>query len=255
MFLKNHIGQKKKLALERQKPKMTRGFFYKIVSGVSIPYVLLFSAISVALATDSYPTNLYWGDTHVHTYLSSDAYSTGTRITLDQAYRFAKGERVRASGGQYASLRRPLDFLMIADHAEDMGAFAALSGGEKVIRDKNKLAELVKNLVSLPTAKDIVNSKTEDEFVTLQNKLVYAKGLKQTKFNLDQSFRRKVWDHVVDEAERHYEPGKFTTFVGYEFSATNNGMTHRNILFLGSPDQTKSILPFSAYHSLSLIHI
>ena len=249
MFVKNHVGQKKKLASERQKLKTTRGFFYKIVSGVSISYVLLLSAISVALATDSYPNNLYWGDTHVHTYLSSDAYSTGTRITLDQAYRFAKGERVRASGGQYASLRRPLDFLMIADHAEDMGAFAALSEGEKVIRDKNKLAELVKNLVSLPTAKDIVNSKTEHEFVTLQNKLVYAKGLKQTKFNLDQSFRRKVWGHVVDEAERHYEPGKFTTFVGYEFSATNNGMTHRNILFLGSPDQTKSILPFSAYHS------
>ena len=113
--------------------------------------------------TDSYPNNLYWGDTHVHTYLSSDAYSTGTRITLDQAYRFAKGERVRASGGQYASLRRPLDFLMIADHAEDMGAFAALSKGEKVIKDKNKLAELIQKLVSLPTAKDIVNSKKEDE--------------------------------------------------------------------------------------------
>jgi hypothetical protein len=138
---------------------------------------------------------------------------------------------------------------MIADHAEDMGAFAALSKGEKVIKDKNKLAELIKNLVSLPTAKDIVNSKTEDEFIALQNKLIYAKGLKQTKFNLDQNFRRKVWDQVVDEAERHYEPGKFTTFVGYEFSAHNNGMTHRNILFLGSPDDTKSILPFSSYHS------
>ena len=136
MFLKNHVEQKKKLASERQKPKTAQVFFYKIVSGVSISCVLLFSAISVALATDSYPNNLYWGDTHVHTYLSSDAYSTGTRITLDQAYRFAKGERVIASGGRYASLRRPLDFLMIADHAEDMGAFAALSEGEKVIKDK-----------------------------------------------------------------------------------------------------------------------
>ena len=177
MLLRNHIGQKKNLVSDNQKPKTARDFFHKTASDISISFLLFFSTIPISLATDSYPNNLYWGDTHVHTYLSSDAFSTGTRITLDQAYRFAKGERVRASGGQYASLRRPLDFLMIADHAEDMGAFAALSKGEKVIKDKNKLAELIQNLVSLPTAKDIVNSKTEDELLSYKISLFLRKDL------------------------------------------------------------------------------
>ena len=93
---------------------------------VSVFYICATCSI-LSQELDSYPVNLFWGDTHVHTYLSSDAFATGTTITSDQAYRFAKGERIKANGGQYASIRTPLDFIMIADHAEDLGAFAALS--------------------------------------------------------------------------------------------------------------------------------
>ena len=66
-----------------------------------------------------YPDNVYWGDTHVHTYLSGDAFGMGTRLSPDEAYRFAKGETIRATGGGDARLRRPLDFLMLSDHAEN----------------------------------------------------------------------------------------------------------------------------------------
>jgi hypothetical protein len=66
----------------------------------------------------SYPDNVYWGDTHLHTWLSGDAYSLGTRVTPDEAYRFAKGEAIQSTSGEAVRLRRPLDFLMVADHAE-----------------------------------------------------------------------------------------------------------------------------------------
>ena len=68
-----------------------------------------------------YPDKLYWGDTHVHTYLSPDAYPMGSRVTPDEAYRFAKGETIVASGGDEVRLAQPLDFMMVSDHAENMG--------------------------------------------------------------------------------------------------------------------------------------
>ena len=198
---------------------------------------------------DSYPVNLYWGDTHVHTYLSSDAFATGTTITSDQAYRFAKGERIKANGGQYASIRTPLDFIMIADHAEDLGAFAALSNTKSIIEDQEVAEQLLDQLKKLPKPSDLVNAENKDKFTSLQNKLIRSKGLKQTKFNLSQEFKRDIWSEVINEAERHYQPGKFTTFVGYEYSATEGGMAHRNVMFSGSPKQTGSIIPFSAFES------
>ena len=198
---------------------------------------------------DSYPVNLYWGDTHVHTYLSSDAFATGTTITSDQAYRFAKGERIKANGGQYASIRTPLDFIMIADHAEDLGAFAALSNTKSIIEDQEVAEQVLDQLKKMPKPSDLVNAENKDKFKSLQNKLIRSKGLKQTKFNLSQEFKRDIWSEVINEAERHYQPGKFTTFVGYEYSATEGGMAHRNVMFSGSPKQTGSIIPFSAFES------
>ena len=77
----------------------------------------------------SYPTRVYWGDTHVHTALSHDAYILGNRLMPDDAYRFAKGETIRASSGRQVRLRRPLDFLMVADHAENLGVLPQLAAG------------------------------------------------------------------------------------------------------------------------------
>ena len=69
----------------------------------------------------SYPNRVFWGDTHVHTSYSTDAGMIGNRLGPDEAFRFARGEKVRASAGEYAQLIRPLDFLVVADHAENLG--------------------------------------------------------------------------------------------------------------------------------------
>ena len=79
----------------------------------------------------AYPDNVYWGDTHVHTALSVDAYLFGARLMPDDAYRFAKGEKIRAAGGEEVRLRRPLDFLMVADHAENLGVIARIDAGDE----------------------------------------------------------------------------------------------------------------------------
>ena len=106
-----------------EKPKMDLTPFYLVLITSLTAVVNAAEPYSPPLRQD-YPNNLYWGDTHVHTYLSPDAYPLGSRVTPDEAYRFAKGETIVASGGDKVRLQRPLDFLMVSDHAENHGCYA-----------------------------------------------------------------------------------------------------------------------------------
>ena len=81
-------------------------------------------------AQRSFPSRVFWGDTHLHTALSMDAGLFGARLGLEEAYRFARGEEVMASSGQPAKLGRPLDWLVIADHSDGMGFFNDLAAGK-----------------------------------------------------------------------------------------------------------------------------
>ena len=81
-------------------------------------------------AQRSFPSRPLWGDSHLHTALSMDAGLFGNRLGLAEAYRFARGDEVRASSGQPAKLSRPLDWLVIADHSDGYGMFAKIVGGD-----------------------------------------------------------------------------------------------------------------------------
>src|SRR5713226_3675585 len=84
----------------------------------------------------TFPTRPFFGDTHLHTMYSFDAGAFGCRLGPKEAYRFAKGEEVVASMGERARLSRPLDFLVVTDHAENLGFFALLLAGDsKVLAD------------------------------------------------------------------------------------------------------------------------
>ena len=104
-----------------------------ILTLAAVPFNTLAEKSYSPHADQSYPTNVYWGDTHLHTALSSDAYIFGARLTPDDAYRFAKGETVTATSGQEVRLHRPLDFLMVSDHAENMGVVARIDAGDKAL--------------------------------------------------------------------------------------------------------------------------
>ena len=90
----------------------------------SFRFLILFPSIFFCAAQSEaeYPRQVYWGDTHVHTALSGDAFNGGVRLKPEDAYRFARGEAVVATSGQTAKLERPLDFIVLADHANNIGA-------------------------------------------------------------------------------------------------------------------------------------
>ena len=194
----------------------------------------------------NYPENVYWGDTHLHTYLSGDAYSFGATITPDEAYRFAKGETIRTDGDENTRIRRPLDFMMVADHANNMGVLPALVAGDLRVLTTKGAAELAKRLARRPTVSELLKSATEEEYDAGSKLIGAAKAIAFRDYGIEESFKRDVWQEVVAVAERHNDPGTFTPFVGYEYTPTP---IHRNVLFVGGPSDTLQTLPFSSADS------
>ena len=185
-----------------------------------------------------YATEVYWGDTHVHTSWSPDANAGGnTQIDPDAAYRFAKGETVTGHNGQPVRLRRPLDFLVVADHSEYMGLFPMLEAkdpdllaNETGARWSGLIAEGKRAQVgsefamSLPAGKELIKSP---------------------------AFQRSVWNRVIENAERHDEPGRFTAFIGYEWSSMPRGANlHRIVLFADGGDKVSQVVPFRSIDSV-----
>ena len=226
--------------------------------------VLALSAIALsAFSEDSYsprvdrsqPTNVYWGDTHVHTTLSSDAFIFGTRLTPDDAYRFAKGEKIRAASGEEVRLRRPLDFLMVSDHAENMGVIARIAAGDEVLMETEagkRTAEALNYPVSLVEAlnadtDDLLNAFNAATLMAIKADQGPAKGLGHADYGTDARFGRSVWEEVIGNAERHNDPGKFTAFSGYEWTVAAGG--HRNVIFADGSERTSRVVPFSAFDS------
>lgn len=229
---------------------MRAGRFEK---GRAAPVILLSLLATEVIAGESvvpdFPSRVYWGDTHVHTLLSGDAYTLGTRLTPDDAYRFAKGESIRTAGGREAQLRRPLDFLLVADHAENLGVLPRLAANDESV-PTNETSEKWRNIITdLPPLSDILNAETVEEFREKSALLYAAKEAKGADYSITGEFQRTVWQGVVETAEKYYEPGTFTTFAGYEWSANDGKMIHRNVLFADGPEVTGRIVPFSAFDS------
>lgn len=201
-------------------------------------------------ARGSYPDTVYWGDTHVHTALSGDAFAMGTRLMPDDAYRFAKGDTIRATGGEEVRLRRPLDFLMVADHAENLGVIPRIAAGHAsvpVTEQSKRWAQIFAQLIPL---RDVLNAENAEAFDRGYKLVMSAKASWQGDYAIDEQFKRSVWNDVIANAERHNDPGKFTTFIGYEWSGRDSGrMIHRNVLFEGGRDETSQTLPYSRFDS------
>jgi len=200
-------------------------------------------------SSPGYPTQVFWGDTHVHTQLSGDAFAMGTRLTSEDAYRFAKGEKVRATGGLEVQLRRPLDFLLVADHAENLGVLPRLVAGDDSIPESEVSQRWRKVLTELPLIRDMLNAETFEEFKRGDLATGKAKAAHGVDYGLSESFQRSVWEEVIAVAEKHNDPGTFTAFIGYEWSARDDAMIHRNVLFADGSDLTSKVIPFSNFDS------
>jgi hypothetical protein len=186
--------------------------------------------------SQSYPNRVLWGDTHLHTSYSTDAGMIGNFLGPDDAFRFALGETVRASAGERAKLVRPLDFLVVADHAENLG-LAPL------------IAESNPDLLRSPWGKqahDLV--KAGDLFGAYAFwGAEMAKGIDPLD---DDDLVRTVWNRIVDSAERFNEPGVFTTLHGFEWTSSYKANNlHRVVIFRDGADKVRDLVPFSNYDS------
>ncbi|MCM0610427.1 MAG: DUF3604 domain-containing protein [Ideonella sp. WA131b] len=176
--------------------------------------------------------NAYFGDLHVHTHLSFDAYIFNVRKTPDDAYRFAKGEAIGHAGGFDIRLAGgPLDFTAVTDHAEFMGA----------IREAN---DTKSPLSKLPVTEGLFSSDPAAIGRAFRRIVIgFRDGTLPPEFS-DREIVSRAWREVQEAAARHNEPGRFTTFVGYEYTSGPDGRNlHRNVIYR---DGRVSELPFDA---------
>ncbi|MCP4692436.1 MAG: DUF3604 domain-containing protein, partial [Desulfobacterales bacterium] len=193
-------------------------------------------------AGQNYPTRVLWGDTHVHTALSLDARAFGVILGPEEAYRFARGEEVTASHGERVKLSRPLDWLVIADHSDGMGAMTEIIKGDP-------------NLLRDPTVKDwhdrIVKGGESALAATMDIIVAFTEGNIPDVLK-EEAFSRTVWARYLEIAEKFNDPGRFTTIMGYEWTSTPGGDNlHRNVLYRDGADLARQMLPYTAAESMN----
>jgi hypothetical protein len=185
----------------------------------------------------SHPDRVYWGDSHLHTSYSWDAGLVGDTLGPDEAYRFAKGQQIMASSGQPVKLVRPLDWLVVADHAESLGVAVLIERSDPAI-----LASEVGRKTHDLYKKGDVHGAFETWGLN-----VIVKGDNPL---TDENLTRSVWEEIIDHAEAHNQPGAFTAFIGYEWSSAPAGNNlHRVVVMRDDGDKAKQVLPFAAYDS------
>jgi hypothetical protein len=191
-----------------------------------------------------YPTRVYFGDTHNHTANSGDAFMAGDRLSPEQAYRFARGEEVVSSTGIPVKLSRPLDFLVVADHAEGLGVITQLYEGNPALTADPMLAGW--NRAMKAGGKEA--AKAQGELTKAQAMGTLPAPIKDPKVVVP--IMKSVWQQYTATAEQFNEPGLFTAMIGYEWTSVPGGNNlHRNVLFRDGKDKADQILPFSAWQS------
>jgi hypothetical protein len=184
-----------------------------------------------------FPTRVYWGDTHLHTAISVDA-GTMNRIGQEDAYRFARGQEVLTTHGLRAKLSRPLDFLVISDHAEMYGLMPSLLMGDPEV-------------LATPTGRRWYEQLTSgNEEVVFDTAMEIVASLSEKDAPMDSSrIVRNAWQAYTALADRYNEPGVFSAIIGYEYTTMGGNNLHRNVLFRGDSATANQTVPFSQFDS------
>jgi len=191
-------------------------------------------------AQRGFPDRPLWGDTHLHTSTSFDAGAFGNRLDARAAYRLAKGEEVTSSTGVPARLSRPLDFLVVADHSDNMGLFDLIYAQDRSITSDPeglRIATMVANggEDAVNAALELIDAYSRGE--ALSPALAITAGSK---------LFRSVWDRQIAAAEEAYEPGVFTSFIGYEWTSLIQGNNmHRVVIYRDGGDRARMISPYT----------
>jgi len=191
-----------------------------------------------------FPTEVFFGDTHLHTAMSMDAGAFGARLGPVDAYRFARGEEVTTSTGQRAKLSRPLDFLVVADHSDNMGFFPRLFAGDpKMLADPTgrRWYGMIKEggQKGVDAATEIIIAFSQGKFpaalASLPGSEAYA----------------SAWEETILAAEAYDDPGRFTAFIGYEWTSNTGGNNlHRVIIYRDDGHKASMMEPYTTLKPL-----
>ncbi len=202
-------------------------------------------------ALRTFPDKVYWGETHLHTAVSMDAGLFGATLGHEEAYRFARGEKVTSSHGLPVKLSRPLDWLVVADHSDLMGFAPDLVGGAP-------------NVLADPKGKywyeETQKGGTAAAQATLDLVQNWAAGTLPEKILNDYSPGSKVyssvWNNITETADRFNEPGHFTALIGYEWTSMPKGNNlHRNVVLRDGGERARKMMPMTTQPPLGSTNV
>ena len=185
-------------------------------------------------AEDHFPNRVYFGDTHLHSSWSTDAGMAGATLGPDVAYRVSRGETVTSALGWQVKLIRPLDFIVLADHAENLGLADFIRRSDPILL-ANETGKRWHDMVKAGNGYDAFMEwlRADDRDQINEPKMMQA-----------------AWSQVVANADNYYNPGVFTTFHGFEWTSMPNGNNmHRVVIFRDGADRTSQVMPYSQYDS------
>ena len=178
------------------------------------------------------------GDTHLHTSASMDAGAFGNRLGLRDAYRYARGEEVASSSGVPARLSRPYDWLVVADHSDNMGMFPDLLAGEP-------------HILADPTGKDWYNRIRAGDGVGVALELIgrFSQGdfPEALTYGPETKMYKEAWADVIDAAEEFNDPGKFTALIGFEWTSLIKGANnmHRVVIYRDGAEKASQMVAYT----------
>ncbi len=187
----------------------------------------------------NYPTWVFWGDTHLHTNLSMDAGSFGARLSPRDAYRFARGEEVVSSTGLTVRLSRPLDFLVVSDHSDNMGFFPRLYAGDPAfLADETgrRWYDMIQKggQEAVKVAVEVIVAFSKNEFPPALASLPGSHAYRST------------WEQITNAAEEFNDPGQFTAFIGYEWTSNTGGDNlHRVVIYRDGAIKATTVEPYT----------
>ena len=190
----------------------------------------------------AYPEQVYWGDTHLHTSNSSDAFSFGVRLGPEEALRFAMGEEVTSTTGIKAKLDRPLDFLVIADHSDGLAVMRKIYEAPRLLIRDPLIRRWHDMLQEGPEGSQKVAAELIDGF---SKRTLPASMLDPVEA---EKRTRSTWTDHLGIVERYNYPGRFTAFAGFEYTLMPKGDNlHRVVVFRDGKDKAEKVLPYSSF--------
>jgi hypothetical protein len=201
------------------------------------PYAAPYSEYDAGV---KYPNRVFWGDTHLHTSFSMDAGAFGARLGPVEAYQFARGDEIESTTAGRVRLSRPLDFLVVADHSDNMGFFPDLNAGADHILADPKGKEWYDKVQAgqgMEVALQIIDSFSRG---TYPDNIMYYP---------DTDMYKSAWSATIEAAEKYNDPGKFTAFIGYEWtSQVPPGQNlHRVVIYKDGADKASQTVPATTY--------